>query len=418
MPVRHPVFLKRLTQPGAEAFATLYAIESMARAVLSAVIPIEALRLLGDARSVSLIFFAVSILSLVASLSVPWLIRRTARRIVYTAGFLLLAVTPVLLAQASAGWLFAGMIFRALAVVSVSICLSLYIMDFIRRHDFVRSEPMRLFYSAGAWCAGPFLGVYLAEMVDPWAPYVVSLACAVAALAYFWFLRVGDHPAVQPARSAAPSPLQHVRRYFSQPRLTLAWVLSMGRNVWWVVFFIYAPIYAVEAGLGELAGGAIVSVGTGFLFLMPIMARLVRGFGIRAVYLTAFAFAGLLTLAVPLVQQEPILGAMLLISAAFGMTAIDAGGNLLFMFAVKRRERAEMTTVYSTFRDAADIAPPGVFSVLLRFYELSAVFVVAGASVLCLAALSARIHPRLGRQARPRSAAAVPVSQEAPTLSG
>ena len=91
MPVRHPVFLKRLSAPGAEAFAILYAIESMSRAVLSAVIPIEALRLLGDARSVSSVFFAVSLFSLCASLSVPWLIRRSARRIVYTAGFLMLA---------------------------------------------------------------------------------------------------------------------------------------------------------------------------------------------------------------------------------------------------------------------------------------------------------------------------------------
>jgi MFS family permease len=418
MPVRHPVFIKRLSAPGAEAFAILYAIESMSRAVLSAVIPIEALRLLGDAKGVSLIFFAVSLLSLCASLSVPWLIRRTARRVVYTAGFLMLAVAPVLLAQASPGWLFAGMICRALAVVSLSICLSLYILDFIRRHDFVRSEPMRLFYSAGAWCAGPFLGVYLAETVDPWAPYVVSLVCAVTALAYFWFLRIGDHPAVQPARRPAPSPLNHVRRYFSQPRLALAWVLSMGRNVWWVVFFIYAPIYAVEAGLGELAGGAIVSLGTGFLFLMPVMGRLVRRFGLRAVYLGAFAVAGLLTLAVPLVQQAPVLGAMLMVTAAFGMTAIDAGGNLLFMFAVKRRERDEMTTVYSTFRDVADIAPPGIFSILLRFFELSAVFIVAGATVLSLAALSTRIHPRLGRQPQARRGPTGPVSQETPTLSG
>ena len=416
MPVRHPVFLKRLTQPGAEAFATLYAIESMSRAVLSTVIPLEALRLLGDAQGVSMIFFAVSTLSLVASLSVPWLIRRTARRVVYTVGFLLLAATPVLLGQGTTTWVFAGMIFRALAVVSLTICLSLYIMDFVRRHDFVRSEPMRLFYSAGAWCIGPFLGVYLTEAVDPWAPYVVSMVCALAALGYFWFLRIGDHPAVMPAHSAAPSPLQHVRRYFSQPRLALAWVLSMGLNVWWVIFFIYAPIYAVEAGLGELVGGAIVSVGTGFLFLMPLMGRLVRRVGIRAVYLYAFGLAGLLTLAVPLVQQAPLLGAMLLVSGAFGMTAIDVGGNMLFMFAVKRRERAEMTTVYSTFRDAADIAPPGVFSVLLRFFELSAVFVVAGAGVLCLAALSARIHPRLGRDAR--LATQAPVAQEAPTLSG
>ncbi len=56
-----------------------------------------------------------------------------------------------------------------------------------------------------------------------------------------------------------------------------------------------------------------------------------------------------------------------------------------------------MTAVYSTYRDVADIAPPGVFSVILKFFELPVVFVVSGLTALGLAVLSGKIHRRLGR---------------------
>lgn len=397
MPVRHPVFLKRLAFPGTESLATLYGLESIARATLATVMPLEALRLLGDAQGVSQFFFGVSIVSLLAGLSVPWLIGRTARRIVYTGSFLFLALAPLLLAQDDPGVFLLGMTCRAVAVAASTICLSLYIMDFIGRQDFSRFEPTRLFYSAGAWCFGPFLGVYLGTVVHHWAPYALSTVCALAALGYFWFLRMREDPAVSTARGAAPSPLRHVRRFFSQPRLSLAWVLSTGRNIWWVIFFIYAPIYAVQSGLGEVAGGAIVSVGTGFLFLMPLLGRLVRYWGVRSIFALGFAFAGFLTLTIVFVWDVPLLAAMVLISAAFGMIGVDATGNVLFMLAVRKRERAAMTAVYSTFRDVADITPPAAFSVLLRFYELPIVFVLSGGAMLCLSVLSLKIHPRIGR---------------------
>ena len=56
-----------------------------------------------------------------------------------------------------------------------------------------------------------------------------------------------------------------------------------------------------------------------------------------------------------------------------------------------------MTAVYSTYRDAGELLPQGVFSVLLRAFELPAVFVATGLGLLAFAGLSRRIHPRLGR---------------------
>ena len=411
MHVRHPVWLRRAGAPGAEAFAILFTLESFTRALLATIIPIEALRHLGDAQQVSVLFFAISFVGVAGSFTVPWLVRRTARRWVYSAGGLVLIGAPVFLGSESLFGLVVGMAFRVLGTVTLAICLNLYIMDYISRRDFSRSEPLRLFYSAGAWSLGPFLGVYLAQEVGSWATYALSIICGSALLAYFWILRLRDDPALRQFPGPTPSPLRNIARYSRQPRLVLAWLVSLGRNVWWVMFFIYTPIYAVTSGLGELVGGLLVSAGTAFLFLMPIFGWAVRRYGLRTVMVLGFLGSAALTLTTVAVLASPWLVVALILGAALSMSALDASGNILFLAAVHPNERPEMTTVYSTYRDMAEMGPPGLFSLLLRYFELPAVFVASGCAMFLLAGLSRKIHPRLGRtdQLRiPRSAQSAP----------
>lgn len=396
MYVRHPVWIQRVRKPGAEAFAILFALESLARALLATVIPLQIFALLGDAWSVSLVFFFVSLVSLCATFAVPWLVRKSARRFVYSGGVVLLALAPVLLAMDGLGAQVAGMMVRVLAVVTMTVCLNLYIMDTIARRELGRSEPMRVFYSAGAWTLGPALGVYLGLEVSPLAPYAASMLCAFVLLAFFWYLRAHESPALSQPAGATPGPVHNIRRYFARPRLSLAWLISVARNAWWSLFFIYAPIYAVQSGLGEFAGGLIVSVGMGFLFTMPLWGALLRRTGMRALLIYGFAASGVSTAMVAAFADLPVLAVTLLLGAALAMVALDAIGNMPFMLAVKPRERAEMTTVYSTYRDAAEILPPGVFSAVLKLFELPAVFVAGGLAMFAAAWMSRRLHPRLG----------------------
>jgi hypothetical protein len=54
-----------------------------------------------------------------------------------------------------------------------------------------------------------------------------------------------------------------------------------------------------------------------------------------------------------------------------------------------------MTTVFITYRDASQFAPPGIFSALLKAFELPAVFLVLGASMFLLAATARYLPKRL-----------------------
>ena len=121
--------------------------------------------------------------------------------------------------------------------------------------------------------------------------------------------------------------IKFVRRFFQQPRLTLAWVLSVGRAAWWNGFYIYAPIFAVATGLGDEAGGLISSAGSAGLFTVTFWGWVGRRKGIRWLLVFGYAVTGVLSLLVGLLMGSPLLGATLLVASAFGASITDGRGT-------------------------------------------------------------------------------------------
>ncbi len=218
---------------------------------------------------------------------------------------------------------------------------------------------------------------------------------ALALLAFFWFLRVTEPELVIPASRPPRQPLANIGRFWRQPRLRLAWSVAVGRSAWWGMFFVYGPIFVVSNGLDEVTAGLVVSAGNGVLFLAPVVVWLSRRTGVRRVIVTAFAVGGACSAAVGLCSGRPWLGVGLPVTAALCAAALDAVGNIPFLRSVRRHERAEMTSVFSTYRDIGELLPPGVFSVLLELFRLPAVFFAGGGAMLVFAALSRSLPRRL-----------------------
>ena len=381
--------------PQAAAVASLFALDSFTRALLVTVVPLKALALLGGAQPVSVLYFAVGCVGLCGSFAVPWLVHHIRRRFVLSVGALSMAAALAVMATNSVLGIVAGLCLQALASACIEIALNLYVMDQIPRREMNRFEPLRIFFAAGVWMVGPALGVYVERRLGGWVPFAMAGAAALLLLGYFWFLRLTDPATMPPATSAAPNPLRYFPRFVSQPRLRLAWVLAVGRNGWWTMFMIYAPIYAVSIGFDEVAAGLIVSLGVSSILLVTVWGWLGRRYGLRRLLIVGYLVAGIATLAAALLADAPWLGVAMLIGAAIGGSMIDGAGNVLFLRAVHPHERPQMTTVYITYRYVSQMAPPGVFAILLKLFSLSAVFVASGASVVAMAALARYIPKRM-----------------------
>ncbi|MGH6945703.1 MAG: MFS transporter, partial [Kiloniellales bacterium] len=334
--VRYPLWLHRAVAPGAKVFALLFMLESVARASIAALIPLEAYRILGAAREVSFLYTLVGVIGVIGSLAIPFLVRALRRRWVYSLGAGSLMVAAGLMASDTFSGFTLGILLRVFGVACLNITLSLYVMDYIRRRDLVRSEPLRLGASGLSWTLGPWLGVALAERYGAEAAYLFSAASAAAVLAVFWLLRLQDNPAVAAATKPPPNPLASIGRFLAQPRLRLAWLIAFGRSSFWSMFFVYTPIVVVAGGESREAGAIVVSAGNAMLICSPLFGRLGARFGLRPIIVAAFlAMAGCLAAAALLVGGPALPTAVALLAATVAASSLDAVGGIPFLRSVR-----------------------------------------------------------------------------------
>ena len=392
--------LAAFDRPGTPAFLVLFTLDTLARAMLVTVVPLQAYALLADAQKVSVLYFAAGTVGLCGSLGVPYLVARLHRRGALALGFSGWLLSAVLLAQEQIWCLVPGLALQMFSGASVTICLNLYVLDNVPKANLTRFEPMRMFLAGIGWISGPVIGVYLSTRIAPWVPFLLSSGFFIAMYGYFRYLSV-PHARTNPnASRPQENPIKFVRRFFQQPRLTLAWVLSVGRAAWWNGFYIYAPIFAVATGLGDEAGGLISSAGSAGLFTVTFWGWVGRRKGIRWLLVFGYAVTGVLSLPVGLLMGSPLLGATLLVASAFGASITDGPGNVHFLRSVRHYERAAMTSVFSTYREAARLSMPATYSFLLLVFPLPAVFYASGGMMLGLAALSRYLPRRFGLDRR------------------
>ena len=388
--IHSPVLLANVEDARARAFVVLFTCDAFARAVLISLVPIDAYELLGAAQRVSVVYFLVGILGLTANLTVPLILRRIRRRWVLTMGAVVQIASVLLFAAGTRSSLVAGLALQVVAMAMLDVVINLYLLDHIPRRDLNHFEPRRLLFAGTAFALGPWAGVYLHRDVAQNLTYLVAAGATLVLLVYFWTLRLADSPSLQAGVTPPPSPLRFVSRFIAQPRLLLSWVLALGRNGWWVMYFIYTPIYVTNAGYRPEVGGALVSLGLAPMLLVRVWGRIGQSIGIRNLLTVGYGLTGIASVAAAAAAAAglPLLCMALLWAAACSATVIDGAGNVPFLRAVHHYERAEMTAVFMTFRHVGSLVIPGILAVVLWVAPLWCVYVVGGLMTLGMAGLS------------------------------
>ncbi len=366
-----------------KSFIGFFFVQTLSRGILLSVIPLQALNLMSNAQRVSVLFFVVSLGGIVAALAMPTVIRQVGvyRTFLIATGAMVLSL--IALASFDA-WLFtSGLFLHVIAIAAAEVALSLYVLDRVPRRDLLRFEPWRMLFTVLALTIGPFLGVFLQNRVGHSVPFIIGGLAVVGMLVHFHVLGL-QHTILKWTATGSNNPLHHIRRFFRQPRLRLAYGLTLARSCWWAMFVIYVPIYAKQTGLGELTGAGIVSIGTAWTLTVPFWGWVGRRFGLRYLVSIGFVVTSALSMLAFALAGTPVLASGLLIFGALGASMLDGAGNVLFLRAVRTFERSEMAAVFATYRDSGQLATPGLFAILLKFFALPVVF--ASASVWMLAA--------------------------------
>ena len=388
-----PATIGTLPRREALAFLSLFFVPGVAQAILLTVVPLEALYLLDSARAVTLLYVGTGLVAVAGRFSIPYLVRLLRRRFVFTLGTLSLAASSILLAFNQVPALAVGLVLITFAFACIEITSQLYVLDHVPRQALKHFEPIRIFAIAGPWTLGPWLGVYLQRNVAFVTPFAIAagpnnLADPVLVAAARRERRAHvDAPTATESgpRSASllrPAPsapsldtggrallvVEHVPRL----RADLCGHVRPRRGNW--------RHHRVDRHRLDLAG-AVLGLGWPTLRPAPLVAGGLRGGG-RSDHLRRRG------------TRHPWLGAVLLVLAALGTETSTAPATCC-SYARSAFERSEMTTVFVSFRDAAQLGPPVVCSLLLSLFNLSAVFIASGVMMVAASSLARRIPRRL-----------------------
>lgn len=397
---RIPEWLRHAPAPGIRGFATLTGLEAVARGILISVYPLALYRAIGDAQTVSALYFSVGLVSLVTGLMVPWAIRFMPRHLIYGTGLSLNILGASLAIGGGAGGVISALALNTVGTVMTFVCLNAYVLDYVARVELGRCETSRMLYSALGWTLGPVAGVTLMAWSEP-APFVVSAVASVIQLATFLYMRLGRGKLITRAHRPPPNPLAFLPRFFAQPRLVAGWLFAVIRSCGWWVYVVYLPIFAVQSGLGDKLGGQVLSLTNAGLFAAPLILKWMQRRSLRQSVRAGFGAAGALFLIATLTSGLPAVSVLILVAASFCLIVLDVCAGLPFLMAVKPSERTEMSAIYSSFRDVSGIATPGLAWLVLLVAPVPGIFAAGGAALLMAWAIAGRLHPRLGRARRP-----------------
>ncbi len=393
---RIPEWVRHAPAPSVRDFGILAGLEAVVRGILISVFPLVMYRALGDAATVSFLYFLVGLISLGAGLMVPFLIRFIPRRWAYTGGCLMFMGGALLALEGSPEAVVGALALNTVAAVVTFICFNAYVLDYISKIELGRCETSRMFYSALGWTAGPMAGVLLMEVWPP-APFVISAVASVVMLVVFWALRMGNGKLITKARGPAKNPLAFLPRFFAQPRLVAGYLFAMIRSCGWWIYVVYLPIFAIENGLGEQLGGILLSATNAMLFVAPLILRWVQGRSLRSAVRTGFAACAICFIAAGGLAGWPVASVAALVLGSVCLIVLDICAGLPFLMAVKPSERTEMSAIYSSYRDVSGIITPGVASLVLIVTPVAGVFAAGGLALFGAWAIASRLHPRLGR---------------------
>ncbi|GJL83777.1 MAG: MFS transporter [marine bacterium B5-7] len=369
--------------------------EGLSRSILVGIVPLIAFESLGSKELVSYVYLVGAVFTLLITLNVGSLERALQRWGVVTLGGLFLILAALFL-YIQYGPLFAlGIGMRSAAASIFSVCMSLYIMDYIGKRDLTRNESRRMIHAGVAWLIGPTLGVWMYNTIAPGIVFLTSALIAVSMLIYFWWLRLGSNQVIRKAHSLTKNPMQAIHRYIRQPRLRIAYGITLSRSCFWVALFVYGPIYVIEAGLPPWVAGALLSGVCGLLLLSPIVQKLADRFGTRLIIISGLLLTGFSTIILGLLQSATPVGIIFWITGSMGGAALDVLGNIPFMRSVKPRERLEMTTVFSTWREGSELLTQIIVVIVLSFAPFWVFYLVLGFMHLASASSASYLPKRL-----------------------
>ena len=333
---------------------------------------------------------ALTIISLFSHFLFIPLIEKTKKSTIYFTTLILMAITYFLFAINTKFYFFVVLAFVSTILLSLRITsFGIIIKDKSRQKKLSRNEGLMYSFWNVAWVIGPLIAGYISEKFGLSIIFVLAAIFVLLGSLFFKISKIKDS-------NIKKKPDTNLRKnfidFFKNKQRRHAYLLGGGVNLWWILIYLFMPLYIIRNGLDTLWIGY-------FLFAIPIplilleftFAKLAGKIGFKKIFKIGFLIPAILVTACFFINNIYIILGLLVLSSV-GLAMLEPTTEAYFFDVVSKKDEPRFYGPYNTTIEVNQIFGKILASSLLIFLPFKFVFLLFGFFMICIAVISFRIR--------------------------
>ncbi|OGJ20040.1 hypothetical protein A3K73_03975 [Candidatus Pacearchaeota archaeon RBG_13_36_9] len=345
--------------------------------------------------NIALIGFLSSFLTLVSFFSffliVP-LIEKSSKSRLYFITLLLFGLCYVLFAVTHNFYLFLVLAIAVSILISLKItCFGIIVRDSSSEKHLSRNEGLNYTFLNLSWLIGPLVAGTLS------ARYGINFIFALSAVFVFiglFIFRASKIKDVNKEKRMDKNVVKNFFEFFKSKNRVLAYLLGGGVNLWWVLIYLFMPLYIVKEGLGGLdirwVGYFLFAAAVPLVLFEYFFADLAGKVGFKKIFKIGFFIPFLLSLMCFFVSNVYIV-LLLIVLSSIGLSMLGATSESYFFDNLKEKQELRFYGPYNTTIDVNQFVGKIAASFVLLFLPFKFVFLLYSLFMLVMFLISFKI---------------------------
>jgi len=387
------VFFRKKRGVALTAIAKLSIIAAIVGLSFSFVETIWAVYIDSFVHSVVWVGFISAFLTLISFLSfffiIP-LIEKYSKSRLFAYSLLLFAVSYFLFSLINNFYVFIILAVFVFILLSLRIiCFGIIVRDKSSERQLSRNEGMTYTSLNLAWLIGPLIAGYFSTVYGIKSVFILASMFVFLAFVFFRFSNIKD---VNIEKKIHKKVVRNFLDFFKNKDRVYAYILGGGVNLWWVLIYLFMPLYIIREGLGiRWVGYFLFAVAIPLVLLEYPFSKFAGKIGFKKIFKIGFFIPFFLSFLCFLIGDVYLIMFFLILSS-IGLAMLGATTEAYFFDTLRGKQELRFYGPYNTAIDANHFLGKMSSSLLLLILPFNYIFLLYSFFMLVMFLLSFKVR--------------------------
>ncbi len=326
------------------------------------------------------------------------LVEKSNKSKLYSITLLMYVITYVLFAINSKFYLFIVLAFILTILTTIRItAFGIIVKDESNQKVLSRNEGLVYTFMNAGWVVGPLIAGFIA---DKFGLSRVFLLAAVFMLMAWFLFKISKIKDSHAKKKADLNLVKNFISFFKDKQRVLAYIISGGGNFWWILIYLFMPLYILKQGLGDLwIGYFLFAVAVPLVLTEYKISKLAGKIGFQKMFKIGFFILAAASIVCFFINNIYAI-MIILVLASIGPAILEPNTEAYFFDITPDKDESRFYGPFNTSIDVNQFIAKIVSSVVLLFLPFKFVFLVFGAGMIALFILSCRIKDFVEKKRR------------------